>query len=537
MGSHRRLASRRPRRAAPWRAGVVAVSCAALLGVAVVNSAPLPAMAAAPVGPTSTAGGSVFAFGAPVLGSPAGLTLAARMVAIAATPSGRGYWLAGSDGSVFTYGDAGFHGSLGAAHLNQPIVGMAATPTGRGYWLAASDGGVFTFGDAGFHGSLGAIHLNQPIVGVAATRTGRGYWLVAADGGVFSFGDARFHGSLGAIHLNQPIVGVAATPTGRGYWLVAADGGLFSFGDARFHGSLGAVRLNEPIVGMAATSTGRGYWMVASDGGVFTFGDAGFYGSAGGRQLDQRVIGMARSGTGYWLDEGGLPFSPFTPRLVNFLNSLPETITAAVEDLHSGRVYTYNPGLALVLASTIKVAILGTMLAEAQAAGRGPTPSEQSLAVPMIEVSDNSAATALFNHVGGAPAVQAWVQSIGLTGTSVVPSWGGSTSTATDLLKLFNTFVTPNRFLTAPSRAYALQLLSHVAPFDIFGVVAGTAPGSLRAIKTGRIPALGVRNALGWVEGDGRDYLITILVQNGSDQLGEAAMDPVSSATWADFGP
>ena len=32
--------------------------------------------------------------------------------------------------------------------LNKPIVGMAATPTGKGYWLVASDGGVFSFGDA-----------------------------------------------------------------------------------------------------------------------------------------------------------------------------------------------------------------------------------------------------------------------------------------------------------------------------------------------------------------------------------------------------
>ena len=29
-----------------------------------------------------------------------------------------------------------------------PICGMAATPTGKGYWLCAMDGGVFAFGDA-----------------------------------------------------------------------------------------------------------------------------------------------------------------------------------------------------------------------------------------------------------------------------------------------------------------------------------------------------------------------------------------------------
>ena len=76
-------------------------------------------------------------------------------------------------------------------HLNQPVVGIAATPSGRGYWLVASDGGIFTFGDARFHGSTGAIHLNSPIVGMASTPSGHGYWLVASDGGIFTFGDAR----------------------------------------------------------------------------------------------------------------------------------------------------------------------------------------------------------------------------------------------------------------------------------------------------------------------------------------------------------
>ena len=162
------------------------------------------------------------------------------IVAMAATPDGQGYWLVGSDGGVFAYGDANFYGSTGAIHLNEPIVGMAATPDGRGYWLVASDGGIFTFGDAAFYGSTGAIHLNEPIVGMAPTPDGQGYWLVASDGGIFTFGDAAFYGSTGAIHLNEPIVGMAPTPDGQGYWLVASDGGIFTYGDATFDGSLGA---------------------------------------------------------------------------------------------------------------------------------------------------------------------------------------------------------------------------------------------------------------------------------------------------------
>ncbi len=74
---------------------------------------------------------------------------------------------------------------------------MAATPDGGGYWLVASDGGIFAFGTAGFHGSMGGKPLNTPIVGMAATPGGGGYWLVGGDGGIFTFGDAAFAGSRG----------------------------------------------------------------------------------------------------------------------------------------------------------------------------------------------------------------------------------------------------------------------------------------------------------------------------------------------------
>ena len=59
--------------------------------------------------------------------------------------------------------------SLGAPNtaLNAPIVGIAATHTGKGYWLLASDGGIFSYGNARFYGSTGAMHLNQPVVGIA----------------------------------------------------------------------------------------------------------------------------------------------------------------------------------------------------------------------------------------------------------------------------------------------------------------------------------------------------------------------------------
>ena len=80
--------------------------------------------------------------------------------------------------------------------------------TAAGYWLVASDGGVFAFGDAAFHGSTAGRPLAAPIVAIVPDqRSARGYWLVAADGGVFAFGDAHFHGSAVNLSLASPIVG------------------------------------------------------------------------------------------------------------------------------------------------------------------------------------------------------------------------------------------------------------------------------------------------------------------------------------------
>ena len=212
-----------------------------------------------------------------------------------------GYWLAGSDGGVFSFGDAGFHGSAGNLRLVKPVVGMAATSDDGGYWLVASDGGVFSYGDAGFHGSAGNLPLVKPVVGMAPTPDGGGYWLVASDGGVFSYGDAAFHGSMGGKKLDAPVVGMAPTPDGGGYWLVASDGGVFSYGDAGFHGSTGNLKLAQPVVGMAPTPDGGGYWLVASDGGVFSFGDSGFSGSLPGAGVHATAVALlgTRTGGGY----------------------------------------------------------------------------------------------------------------------------------------------------------------------------------------------------------------------------------------------
>jgi hypothetical protein len=345
--------SSRTRRALLSLVVVVVASVAALGGVPrppVASAADAPAgvvdQDGPPVGGTVDSGylmaaddGEVLGFGVAAVGSAQDFRLSHPVVDIAGTPSGAGYWLVGSDGGIFTFGDARYHGSTGNIALNQPIVGMAATESGRGYWLVASDGGIFTFGDARFFGSTGSLHLNQPIVGMAATPSGQGYWLVAADGGIFTFGDARFLGSTGAIHLARPIVGMAATPSGRGYWMVASDGGIFTFGDAVFYGSAAAAVHDRPVVGMAATPTGLGYWLATADATVFPYGDATSKGPTSSAKLDGRIVGL--------LPQGGDVRAPvlhqlsFGPTRVD-TSTAPATITvrARITDDFSGHAGT-----------------------------------------------------------------------------------------------------------------------------------------------------------------------------------------------------
>jgi hypothetical protein len=247
--------------------------------------------------------GGVIGYGsARFFGSPVGVAVAAPIRAMAATPDGRGYWLAGADGGVFHYGDAGYFGSAGRLHLAAPVVAVAATPDARGYWLVGADGGVLTFGDARYFGSPALAGVPGPVVGFAPTPDGLGYWMVTSHGAVYSYGDAHYYGSLGSTNLHDiPVVAIAPSADGHGYWLVQGGGEVAAYGDAPHVGSLG--RGHPPVSGIAVAPGGHGYWLVCNDGEVDALGDARYLG--GNERAAPRppisAIVADPAGQGYWL--------------------------------------------------------------------------------------------------------------------------------------------------------------------------------------------------------------------------------------------
>ena len=248
-----------------------------------------------------------------------------------------GYFLAGADGGVFSYGQvpgqSNFFGSAGALKLNQPVVAMVATPDGLGYWLIAADGGIFSYGDAFFYGSMGGQKLNAPIVGAAPGKAvslfDSGYYLVAADGGVFNFGPGTtFSGSAGGTKLNKPMVAMAASPTG-GYLLAASDGGVFAYGGAKFSGSLGGTALSSPVAGITGTADGGGYWLTTQSGAVFNKGNAGFYGDLSGIKLNGSIVGLGAVQTST-LPPATVPGAPTGVSAVPADSSATVSFTAAL---------------------------------------------------------------------------------------------------------------------------------------------------------------------------------------------------------------
>ena len=257
------------------------------------NPAPYPSSSAANGYYVLGSDGGIFTYGsAPFHGSVPGLGLRVQSVLMAVTPSSNGYWVLGSDGGIFSFGDARFHGSLPGAGVRNVAIDLKPTPAGNGYWILGADGGIFAFGDARFHGSLPGVGVNTRAVRLIPTPSGNGYWILGADGGIFSFGDAGFHGSLPGSGVHNTGVTMASTPTGKGYWILGADGGIFSYGDARFLGSVPGMGLCSPVQGvqLAPTKTGAGYYIVSGSGQVFPFGDATGYGDPSNLGVSARDI-------------------------------------------------------------------------------------------------------------------------------------------------------------------------------------------------------------------------------------------------------
>jgi hypothetical protein len=194
-------------------------------------------------------------------------------------------------------------------------------------------------------------------------------------------------------------------------------------------------------------------------------------------------------------------------------------VAVDVNDPHEGIICRRNAGQHFYSASVVKATILGALLHKAEAQGRHLTAHEMSLAKSMITVSDNNAATALWNDVG-----RTWLQKFlnlaSMSDTVLGPGgyWGLTQITAGNESVLLWHLLTPGSLLTAADQAYELSLMSQVVSSQRFGVPDGTPAGYTVHVKNGWAPLPSSANpwyvnSIGcFTKGDGStDYSIVVL--------------------------
>ena len=240
---------------------------------------------------------------------------------------------------------------------------------------------------------------------------------------------------------------------------------------------------------------------------------------------------------------------PLGPAAV-FMSGRLGTVRVAVYDISTHQTWTAGEtSRAQDEASIVKVDVLETLLDQQPA---GLTSEQAALAQQMIEDSNNDAATALWDTVGGAAGIRAFNARAGLTGTTPSacvecagfpwPGWGLTTTTPVDQLKLLRELVTPDSVLSAAQRKVALGLMEDVTPDQRWGVSGGVPAQVTVALKDGWLPLNAADtdwqiNSIGWVHGASRDYLIAVLsTGNPSEAYGIDTIDELSAMIWRQLG-
>jgi hypothetical protein len=246
--------------------------------------------------------------------------------------------------------------------------------------------------------------------------------------------------------------------------------------------------------------------------------------------------------------QAGPHANPLSSAAAAYLKGRTGTVSAAVYDVRTGQTWQLGDGQPQPEASVVKLDILETMLARPQ--GAALSAADQALARSMIEDSDNDAATSLWSEDGGAAGLAYYGERAGLTQTTpseclacagfAFPGWGLSTTVPQDQLTLLKQLVLPGQdpLLSRAARSYALSLMEHVTADQRWGITGGVPAGVTVALKNGWLPLDAAAtnwqvNSVGWVSGQGRDYLIAVLsTGNPTEQYGIDTINALSALVW-----
>ncbi|NUT32999.1 MAG: hypothetical protein HOV79_07985 [Hamadaea sp.] len=189
----------------------------------------------------------------------------------------------------------------------------------------------------------------------------------------------------------------------------------------------------------------------------------------------------------------------------------------AVYDRTTGTSISVNGSDEFQTASIVKVDIVAALMLQKQAAGAALTAQEKAWAKAALTVSDNDAASSLYREIGGASGLRAANATLGLRETTPDSSWGMTTTTADDQIRLLDAISGAGGPLSAANRALLAGWMSSVTAEQRFGVTAGADESAEEVyVKVGWVDlddqnGLWATNSVGRVVEDDHDWLIAVL--------------------------
>ena len=260
-----------------------------------------------------------------------------------------------------------------------------------------------------------------------------------------------------------------------------------------------------------------------------------------------------------------------------YLRTREGVAQVALFDGATGRTYLLSGGPdTQYTASIVKADIMALWLWRYQSR-TGTVPDNMPYSIRyllqnMITMSDNVAATSLFYFSGGCTTLTLFNTLVPTRHTTVgcqTPTyygWGNTTTTARDQVAIVATLAYRNHVLGPDAREYGLHLMESVEPTQRWGVTCGPwgttcaapdyappDPDVTVALKNGWkfLPSCAKQddscpwqvNSIGWVRGQGRDYVLAVLTTDDPAAPGTAGLDygistiqGVSQRIWANLG-
>jgi Beta-lactamase enzyme family len=235
----------------------------------------------------------------------------------------------------------------------------------------------------------------------------------------------------------------------------------------------------------------------------------------------------------------GTPLAPYPSRsaiavAVGYLDGRAGRTSLAVLN-SAGEVSGVNLHEHFETASVVKVMMLVAFLQMRSAEHRSLDAADEALLYPMIHISDNEAASAVYGIVGE-PAVARVARESGMSDYAPGAGWWAYTQTsAADQARFFYELpqLIPKQFY-----AYARGLLEGIEPSQSWGVPPVARPSWQVFFKTGALPSQGLFNEVARLERPGIAFTVAVFTDGDpSMSYGEQTIEGVAAALLAHSPP